>query len=197
MSVTQELYACLYAAEFPAQALLRLRPELRDKAVVVLEGEPPLQTVCSLNGKARRLGITHGMTRVELETFDSVIVLSRSQMEEAAARTALLECAGTFSPRVEHRSNGNSFLCVIDIAGTEKLFGPSRTLSQSLVHRVSALGVIASLAVSCNFHVAICNVRGRPMQTAVIPPGIEAIALAPLPISVLDLSPEHTETFNL
>src|ERR1035441_6271892 len=123
MSGQQELYACLYAQEFPAQALLRLRPELRAKAVVVMEGEPPLQSVCSLNAQARRLGIARGMTRVEVETFASVTVLPRSTAEEAATRAALLECAGTFSPRIEDlcaRSNRSEFLCVIDIAGTEK-----------------------------------------------------------------------------
>jgi protein ImuB len=35
------------------------------------------------------------------------------------------------------------------------------------------------------------------MQTAVIPPGVEGIALAPLPVSVLDLSAEHAEIFSL
>ena len=84
-----ELYACLYVAEFPVQALLRLRPELRDKAVAVIEGETPLQTVCSLNAKARKLGIAHGMTRVELDTFDSVAILPRAHEEEASARMAL------------------------------------------------------------------------------------------------------------
>jgi protein ImuB len=192
-----ELYACLYVVEFPAQALLRLRPELREKAVAVIDGEPPLQTVCSLNGKARRLGIAVGMTRVELDTFESVTVLPRVQAEEAAASTALLECAGTFSPRVEDCSNGNSFLCGIDVAGTGKLFGPPRALAQNLLHRVRALGVIAAVAVSRNFHTAICHARSRPTQTGVIPPGIEAIALAPLSISVLDLSAEHAETFAL
>ena len=78
MSGHAELYACLYAKEFPAQAMLRLRPELREKAVVVMEGEPPLQTVCSLNARARRLGIARGMTKVEVETFASVTVLPRS-----------------------------------------------------------------------------------------------------------------------
>jgi hypothetical protein len=33
-----ELYACLYAKEFPAQALLRLRPDIGTQACVVLEG---------------------------------------------------------------------------------------------------------------------------------------------------------------
>ena len=44
-----ELYACLYAKEFPGQTLLRLRPDIGAQACVVLEGEPPQQTVCSMN----------------------------------------------------------------------------------------------------------------------------------------------------
>ncbi len=94
MTKPAELYACLYAKEFPAQALLRLRPEMRDRACVVMEGEPPLQTVCSLTRKARSLGMAHGMTQVEVDTFPDVTVLLRSLSEESAAKAALLECAG-------------------------------------------------------------------------------------------------------
>ena len=69
MSNTPKLYACLYAKEFPAQALLRLRPELHNLPCVVMDGEPPFQQICSLNTKARLLGMDHGMTRVEIDTF--------------------------------------------------------------------------------------------------------------------------------
>src|SRR5450755_2648747 len=86
-----EQYACLYAREFPAQALLRLRADLREKACAVLEGDPPSQEVCSCNTKARLLGVERGMTPVELETFPSVTVLVRSPLEEAAAKSAMLE----------------------------------------------------------------------------------------------------------
>ena len=47
--------------------------------------------------------------------------------------------------------------------------------------------MVAWVAVSANFDAAICNARGRPTQTAVIPAGVEGIALAPLPVGVLDL----------
>jgi protein ImuB len=124
-------------------------------------------------------------------------VLVRSVAEEGAAKAALLECAGAFSPRAEERSGRGEFLCVIDIAGTEKLFGPPEVLAQTLLQRVRALGVMACVSVSGNFYAAICNARGRPTQTAVIPAGVEGIALAPLPIAVLDLSEEYAETFSL
>ena len=210
LGVRGGLYACVYAKEFPAQAMLRLRPEIREKAVAVIhpsnqrlpgtpvmESEAPLEEVCSLNARARRMGVARGMTRVEVDTFDSVAVLRRSIAEEAAARTALLECAGTFSPRVEERSDHGAFVCAIDVAGTEKLFGPPQALAESLLRRVRALGVAASVAVSSNFDAAICYARGGNMQRAVIPEGIESIALAPLPIAVLDLSAEHAELFSL
>jgi protein ImuB len=78
MTTPAELYACLYAKEFPAQSLLRLRPELHSKPCVVMEGEPPSQYVFSLNTKARLTGLSRGMTRVEVDTFSAPVILSRS-----------------------------------------------------------------------------------------------------------------------
>jgi protein ImuB len=197
MNAPVELYACLLAREFPAQALSRLRLELREKAFVVIEGEPPLETVCSLNSKARRMGVTRGMTKIELDVFPSVVVLSRSLKEETATKAALLECAGAFSPRIEERSNHHSFVCVIDIAGTEKLLGPPRILTQNLLQRVKALGISASATVSGNFFAADCLARGTSrLHAAIIPHGQESAALTALPLSVLNLSEEDAETFT-
>jgi protein ImuB len=195
----RELYACLYVKEFAAQTVLRLRPELKEEPCVVMEGEPPLQQVCSLNAKARRLGALVGMTQVEMETFPAVTLLSRSRQEEAATRMALLECAGSFTPRVEEMSSEAVFLCVLDIAGTEKLFGPAATLAEKLLKRVKALGITASVAVSQNFHAAICLARGMSSRATVtvIPAGAESAALTSLPLSVLTLSAEHAEKFSL
>src|SRR5215471_6173452 len=199
MNQPAELYACLYAREFPTQALLRLRPELHSKPCVVIEGEPPLQQVCSLNTKARLLGMTHGMTRVELDTFSAPVIQSRSHKEEMAVRSILLECAGAFSPRVEDRSEDTAFLCVIDIAGTKSLFGPPEMLVRNLLERVRSLGISARVTVSQNFHAAVCLARGLSHSTPfrVIEPGGEAAALASLPLTVFDLTEIQTETFAL
>jgi protein ImuB len=200
------LCACLLVREFPVQAMLRLRPALRNQPVAVLEGEPPLERVCSLNVKAAALGVARGMTRAEMETFPSIALLRRSCAEEAAARAALLECAGRFSPRVEESGIGmefetefeTEFLCVADIAGTARLFGAPEQLGASLLRDAHALGVHASLAISGNSHAAVCAARGMALgQARVIPPGEEISALAPLPLSVLDLAPEHAETLAL
>lgn len=162
-----ELYACLYAKEFPAQALLRLQPELRDRPCVIVDGQPPLQQVCSLTRKARILGLARGMTQTEVETCPSVAVLPRSHKEEIATKNILLECAGAFEPRVEERCEDGALLCVIDIAGTESLFGPPESLAKNLLTRVRELGITVCIAVSSNLHAAVALAKGMPPQTAV------------------------------
>jgi protein ImuB len=198
MNKAAELYACLYAREFPAQAMLRLRAELREKPCVVLEGNPPIQHVCSCNIKARLLGVEHGMTQVEMDTFPSVTVLSRSHVEEASAKSALLECVGTFSPSVEDVSKDGAFLCVIDITGTEKLHGPPATFGTALLDRVKTLGISSSVVIASNFYTAICLARGLQPRNrlTVIPPGRESAALASLPLTVLDLAEDEAQTFS-
>jgi protein ImuB len=192
-------YACLDAREFPLQALLRLRPELLHKPVAVLDGEPPFEQVCSINGPALALGIAPGMTKLEMEMFPTALVLPRSRGEEAAAKAALLECAGAFSPRMEDQSSDGCFTCVIDIAGTETLFGSPDALGERLLKRTRALGICASIAICSNFHAARCLARGLSLRAGirVVPRGMECAALAPLPLDVLDLSPEHAETFSM
>jgi len=199
MTAAAEHYACLYAREFPAQALLRMRPRSMDSACAVMDGDPPMQTVCAVNARARALGVEHGMTQVEVETFPDVTVFTRSRSEEDSAKSALLECAGCFSPRIELFGAGNIFTCVIDIAGTTMLFGPPAALAHNLQARVRALGIEAVVAVSSNFHAAVALAQSlsphQPVQ--VVAAGDESAALSGLPLTVLDLDPEQAETFSL
>jgi protein ImuB len=197
MTAPVELYACLYVREFPAQALLRLRPELQEKPCVVMEGERPTQTLCSLNAKARSAGLTHGMSAAEVDLYRIAVVLFRSRKIEAEVRAVLLECASGFSPRVEDRSEDTAFLCAIDIAGTTNLFGPPETLAQTLLERAKALDIVVCVTVSTNLHAAVCLARGLPPRVSiqVIRVGEESRTLATLPISVLDLTEKQSDTF--
>lgn len=197
MSHPPELYACIYVRELPAQALSRLRPELHDKPCVVLEGEPPTETVCALNTRARLLGLRHGMTKVEVETFENVMVLQRSLKTEASVRAVLLECAGAFSPRIEDRSIHGFFVCVVDVAGTEGLFGSPLMLAKQMRQRVRSVGIVASVTISADAHTAVCLARGLSggVPLRIVPRGEEAKALGPLPVMVLEVTEAQAETF--
>ena len=86
---------------------------------------------------------------------------------------------------------------MIDIAGTETLFGSPDRLGETLLKKALALHIPASLAISNNVHTALCVARARHAGMRLVPQGMEAAALASLPLSVLDLSLEHQETFSL
>ncbi|WP_260738171.1 DNA polymerase Y family protein [Tunturiibacter lichenicola] len=192
------LYACLYVREFPAQTLLRHRPELHDAACVVMSGEAPSEKVCSLNTKARLSGIKHGMSRVEIETFANPIVMRRSVAAENITKAACLEIAGSFSPRVEDRSEDTAYLCGIDIVGTRSLFGPPEQLGKRLLAQIRAFGMSANIAISKNFHTAVCLAKSlsRRGTVQIVESGEEANALSFLPMTVLDLSDAQLETFT-
>lgn len=194
--MSRELYVCAHAREFPAQALLRLRPDLHSVPVAVLDGRAPQETVCSLNRHTRLHGAALGMTRLEAEGIAGLKLLARSRESEAAARAVFLECAAQFSPRIEDASDGTACAFVLDIAGSERLFGPPEQLAQRLRAALATAGFSTSIAVSANFHTARMKAAdGRCI--AAIPEGDEASALARLPIAALGLAQEHAETFEL
>ncbi len=203
------LYLCAWAAEFPAQALLRLRTDWQTEPVVVLDGRAPEEWVRSMNRLAERRGAAVGMTRLEAESMVGLRLLKRSAESEAAARAVMLECAAKFSPRIEEArgaglneastsgaSGGTACAFVLDITGTERLFGPSAQLAERLRDELAAAGFRASIAVSANFDTA--RMKAASMRgIAVIAEGAEANALAKLPIAALGLDEEYAATFAL
>ena len=203
MSTSQAgpLYVCIHVPEFPAQARLRLRRELSHLPVAVLDGEPPLEQVCSANRRARALGVTCGMTRAELDTVDSLTMLRRSMEEELAARGALLDMAGAFTPRTEvcsaSASSVASFVLVLDMAGTQRMFGPPERAAHSVLQAVKALNLRGRVAASGNFQAAVCASAFAIHSPILLPLGDERRALVRLPLSALPLTQEQRTMFDL
>jgi protein ImuB len=192
----QELYACIHVADFPAQTLLRLRLDLKRKPIAVLEGRSPHETVCSFNQHARLKGISLGMTRLEVEEIREITLLPRSEEAEAVANKVVLECATKFSPRIEEVSDATTSAFVLDITGTERLFGSPQNISQRLRHCLAKAGFRASIAISANFHTVRLKAAFE-RGICVIPRGEEGNALANLPITSLDIDPDALDTFGL
>jgi len=194
----EPLYLCVYVAEFPAQALLRLRPELQRQPVAVLEGTPPLEQVCSANARAFKLGVMQGMTRAELESFTGLSILRRSETEERIARSVLLEAAGGFTPRIEvPASSTSAFVMVLDMTGTTSLFGPAQQSMRSIAHSLTALHFFVQIAGSANFHTAVCLAPAAGKAPILVPAGREREHLCELPLAALALTAQQAEMFAL
>jgi protein ImuB len=182
-------FACIFVPDFPVEALLRAEPELRSKALAVLEGKAPLQKVFAVNENARGMGVDRGMTKLQVETCGDLVLRARSLSQETSAHAALLDCAQSFSPQVEDVAPDT---VILDLAGLETLFGPLPKIARRLSQRMSELELQCSVAVAANPDSAILASRGFSGVT-VIPQGKEAEHLGSLPVEVLFVGNEKDE----
>jgi protein ImuB len=191
-------FACIFVPDFPVEAIVRAEPDLRSQAVAVLEGKPPLQKICALNEEARANGISAGMTKLQAEVCDNIILRERSETQESSAHQALLDCAQSFSPRVEECAHDTLLL---DISGLEKLFGPLQKVAREISRRASGMGIQANVAVASTIDAALLAAHGFSGVT-VVPEGKEPEILGGLRLEVLfadeadsDSAEELLETF--
>jgi len=105
---------------------------------------------------------------------------------------ALVDCAGTFSPRVENTGAGT---VVFDVEGLERLFGGYSEIAEKIRDSVCARGLQANVAVAANADAAVCAARGFCGVT-VIQRGTEAARLRDLPLDVLKPPPEISEALE-
>ncbi|MES2391222.1 MAG: DNA polymerase Y family protein [Acidobacteriota bacterium] len=193
----EAVYVCLRLAEFAAQALLRLRPAMKQAAVAVMEGEPPLEQVCAMNALAARTGVKPGMTRTELESFSELQILRRSVVEERCARAVLIECAEAFTPRMEEQPDTTALVLVLDMSGSRRMFGSPQAAARRIQQAARQLGFFVQVGVSANFFCAVCLARAAGSRLLLAPAGEEANALAPLPLAMLLLTAQQHETLAL
>src|SRR3974377_1921324 len=167
------MFACIYVPNFPVEAIVRTEPLLRERAVAVLEGKPPLVHVAALNEKARLLGIEAGMTKLQAAVFaapekkSSAILRQGSPEQENSAHSALLDVAHAFTPRVEDTATDTLLL---DLAGVERLHGAPAKMARDLATRVGLMGLEANIALAGNPDAAMHAARGFNGVT-VIPAG--------------------------
>jgi len=185
-------FACLFIPDFYAQAVIRLEPELRGRALAVVETAPPPFRVFALNEAARRAGAEPGMSRVEAAELPGVEVRRRSPAAENSAHAALLDLARSFSPRFEDLAVDT---VTLDLTGLEALLGAPEEIARRVRGSAQELGLEANVALAPNPDTARLGARGFAGIT-LIGAGEESDRLGLLPVSVLDPSPEVLETLE-
>ena len=185
-------FASIFVPNFSLQAVVRTEPALRERAVALIEGDPPLCSVIAANEKASQIGITIGMTKTDAEQFSGVEIYLRSLPQEAIAHAALLDIGWSISPRLEDFSHDT---IVLDLSGLESLLGSESEIASHLVERSFACGLGVNIAIAANIDTALIAARGF-VGITVIPPGEESRSLSSLPVRALSPSDETLKTLR-
>ena len=185
-------FASVHVPGFVVQALVRHEPELRNRAIAVVDGAAPLWKVMAANQAAWRAGIQMGMAKSQAAQFCAIEIRHRSQPQERAAHAALLDLGWSMSPWIEDTAPDT---ILADVAGLASLFGSAGNIAREFVARAERLGLPANVAIASNIESALlasCGFAGITL----IPPGEEAWQLGDLPVETLPATPETFEILD-
>ena len=187
-------FAAIYVAEFMVQAVVRVEPGLRGRAMALIDGDAaPLFSVVAANAGARNAGIFLGMTKANAAQFAGVEIRARSMAAEKAAHAALRDVGWSVSPRMEDCA---ADLILLDVAGLSALLGTEQEIAELLVARAEECGLRVNVAIAENIFVAEVAARGFAGIT-LIAAGEEAARIGGLPVRVLQPAEEMAETLEL
>jgi protein ImuB len=182
-------FASIFVPNFMMQAVARAEPSLRECALTLIDGNPPLCKVVAVNGKAAVAGVEIGMTKMNAAQFAGVEIRPRSPAQEQIAHDVVLDIGWSVSPRIE--DTGPDAI-VLDLSGLAQLFGAEPEIGAHLAQRSRECGLFANVAIASNVDTALIAGRGFA-GTTVIPAGEEAARLGELPVGVLAPSAETEE----
>jgi len=185
-------FASIFVPEFIVQAVMRAEPGLRERAVAIVDGNPPLCRVVAANEKAQHAGIECGMSKLNAAQFAGVEIRARSVAQEKSTHAALLDIGWSVSPRIEDSAPD---AIVLDIAGLAFLFPSEEEIAARLMELSRECGWTAQVATAANVDTAWIAARGFHGIT-VIPAGKEAEILGRLPVGALALPLEISETLH-
>ncbi|SRR5579884_1038443 len=191
------LYSCIFVPRFAVQAAIRNVPMTRQVAwqgspVAIYDGPDALPRIFACNEKAEIAGIQIGHTKAQAAQCPGMVLRKREIKREREAQEALLDCAFSFSPRVEATAEG---IVILDISGTDRIFGPPEKLARNLAEQVSRVGLEANVATASSPEAALIAAKAFS-GTSVIHPGKEAASIAQVPVDVLPLTQSQAEILD-
>ena len=198
--------ACFLVPLFPLAARLRAEPDLREEALVIVEGNGTHVHVVAATRRARKKAIRAGMSLTQARSImPKLIARNRDAACEQTAQEVLLEVAETFSPRLEDAGDGVVFA---DVTGMERHFlesseqqqqtgeqvaaviagrssrTPEERLARAAIRAMEAAGLPGRAGIAAS-KLAARVAAELPKSPVIVPAGEEGTFLAPLPLARL------------
>ncbi len=163
----------------------RDRPELRGRPVIVGGDSRARGVVSTASYEARAFGVHSAMPlRTAAGLCPDGVFLPVDGAKYRRESRRVMEILGRYTPLVEQVSIDEAFL---DVAGSEKLFGPPAEIARRLKAEVrDETGLTVSVGAATTKLVAkVASDLRKPDGLVVVAPGTEAAFLAPLAIRCL------------
>ena len=198
------MFAALWLPRFHLQALLRIRPPVRDAAIAVLDRTESAAKDTSPSDDARlicvseaaeRAGVFTGMTASQAQArCERLRLVYREEKEERAAHDLLLECAQSWTPNFESTSPD---LCVLDLSRAGKITGGAEHCGGQIRAHLSDRRLDVRIGFAANVDLAtLAAFAADPLLIIRENTRDEENVLHRLPVFVLRPSPEIREVLG-
>src|ERR1051325_210753 len=109
------MFAVIHIPNFSLQSVLRHEPELRSRAVALIDPQLPKPIIVELTSTARQRGVEEGLTASQaMARCGELIIKTRALACERSATEVLLQTAYAFSPAIEDTALG---VCTMELKG--------------------------------------------------------------------------------
>lgn len=109
------MFAVIFIPNFSLQAVLRHDPELRERAVALVDPAFTRPLIVQLTSTAQSEGVCAGLTASQaMARCAGLLIKSRSPAQEQSATEVLLQTAYAFSPNIESTAPG---VCTLELKG--------------------------------------------------------------------------------
>ena len=171
------MFAAIYVPDFALQCVLRREPELRDRALAIVDGALPAR-VRQMSTAARARGVTAGMTTTQaLGRCPTLLFRTAGALEVESA--CLLQCAETFSPWLEATGEG---VVTLEWRGGAERKTDVELVAERIVKQLASLDFSARIGIAARPDLALlaahCASPVRVVEQA-------ADFLSPLPLETL------------
>lgn len=185
---------CLSIPAFPV-AIERVREKaLRGRPVAVAQTDSARSRCLSISEEARRMGVRVGLTVGEARKRCRDLVVRETDVDlYRRAQEAIGKVVAEFSPLVEPGRSGRHFL---DLTGSERLFGSTRSIAETIRKRIiNNLTIPADAGIAANKLVSrVASFDALKSDLIEVPCGTEQTYLAPHQVEVLPSVIKDTRT---
>jgi protein ImuB len=183
------MFAVIFIPNFSLQATLRHEPELRARAVALVDSKLTKPAVVELTAAARAYGVCEGLTASQaMARCAELIIKPRSPAQEESATEVLLQTAYAFSPNIESTAPG---VCTMELKGMAFVsdYAAAEQWAGKIIEVLAQFHIEAKMGLAATPELALLAARAaKPILTAQNEKGgnDSAAAIGSFPISALE-----------